>query len=62
MSLLLCGENPGQKPGLSFSMPEEERDGSFDSDEEYPWDCDLTAPGEADVHDLVSEDTETDLD
>lgn len=39
-------------------MPEDSRDAAFDSDEEYPWDCDLDAPGESDVADLLDEEGE----
>lgn len=41
-----------------MSMPEDERDCSFDPDEEYPWDQDRDAPGEADVQDMLSDDEE----
>jgi hypothetical protein len=37
------------------STPEDERDTSYDPDEEYPWDCDLNAPCDADVQDLLSD-------
>ena len=37
-------------------MPEDTRDGLYDADEEYPWDCDLTAAGESDTADLLTED------
>ena len=36
-------------------MPEDSRDTNYDPDEEYAWDCDLTAPGEADVADLLDD-------
>lgn len=36
-------------------MPEDERSGLFDADEEYGWDCDLDAPGESDVADLLDD-------
>lgn len=29
---------------MSSSMPEEERSGLYDRDEEYAWDCDLQWP------------------
>lgn len=32
-------------------MPESERDGAFDSDEEYPWDLDLGLPLDPDESD-----------
>lgn len=38
----------------SSTMPEE-RSVSFDPDEEFPWDCDLQAPTEADVAELLDE-------
>lgn len=41
--------------GEAQMMPEETRDGLYDRDEEYAWDCDLTAPGESDVADLLDE-------
>jgi hypothetical protein len=36
-------------------MPEESRSGLYDPDEEYAWDCDLDAPGESDVADLLDD-------
>lgn len=36
-------------------MPEDARDGLFDPDEEFPWDCDLTAPGESELADLLDD-------
>ena len=36
-------------------MPEEERDAGPEVEDYYPWDCDNEAPGEADVHDLLSD-------
>jgi len=37
-------------------MPEDSRDGLFDSDEEFGWDPDLGAPGESEVADLLDDD------
>lgn len=36
-------------------MPEDARDCSYDADEEYPWDADLSAPGESAVADLLDD-------
>jgi hypothetical protein len=36
-------------------MPEDERDVVLDADEDFAWDCDLQAPGEAEVADLLEE-------
>lgn len=41
-------------------MPEGERDGLFDADEECPWDCDLSAMGEADLADFLDDEEEDD--
>ena len=37
-------------------MPEGERDGAYDPEEDFPWDPDLTAAGESDTADLLNED------
>lgn len=36
-------------------MPEDARDGLYDADEECAWDCDLFAPGECEVADLLDD-------
>lgn len=41
-------------------MPEDERSGLYDADEEVPWDCDLDAPGESELADLLDEGEEDD--
>jgi hypothetical protein len=37
-------------------MPDDERDFGIDPDEEYPWDCDMGAAGEAETFDLLEDD------
>lgn len=36
-------------------MPEDERSGLYDHDEEFAWDADLQAPSESEVADLLEE-------
>ena len=36
-------------------MPEDQRDVTYDPDEEFAWDCDLTAAGESETADLLDE-------
>lgn len=39
-------------------MPEQERDFGIDTDEEFPWDCDLTSAGESETADLLDDEDE----
>lgn len=38
----------------SSTMPDD-RDVSYDPEEEFPWDCDLQASGESEVADLLDD-------
>ena len=39
-------------------MPEDERTGLYDPEEEFAWDAGLSDPGESELQDLLSEDEE----